>query len=422
MPHHQDHRSAHHKHSGGGSGRHHDSGGGGHHGGMGAGVAPDHSGRKLPFLWGTQEQRIPIATIPFVAGAKAPTVRIPKNGYLSKLLFRFIGNANVTVAGTARVTPPIWNLISQYVLSYNGGFQYRNMDGESMLVMNMRRCFGADVITNGPTYKTYTVTSVTNQTIGFIIEDEVNLNTQVNADKYLLAAQARNADITLDITFDSGGNVSLSNGETVAFSGTLFVEGLYLLDPPDYVHFDEPNLRKVQQILTDTSYTNLVIGDNTVPIVPVNGPKYLDILFLLQYSRASGAAPVVDTQGFSTSCSRVQLKINNGLNRYDMSSQALAQENCRQLGRASCMPALATNAALPPGWYMMNFLDDASINNAVSMVGRNVISTEKIANLWLIPTIASGTVIGSGAVIKLIKRAELPAVGGTNRGPVPLAS
>lgn len=392
--------------------------------GQGAGVASSGSdqnkkGSKLPFLWGTQEQRIPIATIPFVAGAKAATIRIPKNGYLSKLLFRFIGNANVTVAGTARTTPPLWKLIDQYVLSYNGGFQYRNMDGESMYVMNQIRSFGPDPVALGPTYKTYTVTSVTNQTIGFIIEDEVSLNTQVNADKYLLAAQARNADITLDLTFDSGSNVTISNGDTTAFSGTLYVEGLYLLDPPDYVNFDEPNLKKVQQILTDTSYTNLVIGDNTVPIVPVNGPKYMQVAFLMQYSLASGAAPSVDVQGFNTSVGRVQLKINNGLNRYDMSSMALAQENCRQLGRVVSGPS-STPGALLPGWYLMDFLDDASINNAVSMVGRNVISTQKIANLWLIPTINSGTTIGTGAVIKLIKRAELPAVGGTNRTESPL--
>lgn len=383
--------------------------------GRGGGSAMTGSdGRKLPFLWGTQEQRIPIATIPYVAGAAAATVRIPKNGYLLKLLFRFIGNANVTVAGSAG-TPPIWNFIDQYRLSYNGGFQYRNVDGESLYVMNLIRQFGPDFVTNGSTYKNYSPASATNQTIGLIMEDLVGLNTQVNADKYLLAAQARNADITLDLTFDSGTNMK-ANTETVAFSGTLFIEGLYLLDPPDYVHFDEPNLRKVQQILTDTSYTNVVVGDNTVPIVPVNGPKYMQVAFKGQFNG------VGDVQGFSTAISRVQLKINNGLNRYDMSSQALCQENAEQLGRVTCGPANATAAPLPAGWYLLDFLDDASINNAVSMVGRNVISTEKIANLWLIVTVASGTNLTANNMIKLIKRAELPAVGGTNKLESPLGS
>jgi hypothetical protein len=73
------------------------------------------------------------------------------------------------------------------------------------------------------------------------------------------------------------------------------------------------------------------------------------------------------------------------------------------------------NAGLPPGWYYLDFLSDASINNAVSQVGRNVISTERIASLWLIVTVNSGTTLTGNNMIELVKRVELPAVGGTNR-------
>lgn len=359
---------------------------------------------RLPFLWGTQEQRIQIAAIPYAAG-KAPTVRIPKNGYLSKVLFRFVGNANVTGVGAAG-TPNLLNLIQSYVLSYNGGFQYRSMDGESLYVMNLARYMGAsDPIMSGPSWKNYNPASATNQSIGFVVEDEISLNTQVNADKYLLAAQARNADITLDLTFGSAANIA-ANTETAAISGTLYVEGLYLLDPPNYTDFKQPDLSKVQQIITDTSYTNVTVGDNTVPIVPVNGPKYLQLFFKGQFNG------VADQQGYSSAFTRVQLKLNNGLNRVDMSPQALAQENIRQLGRTQVGASGAlTNGALPPGWYCLDFLNDSSVNNAVSMVGRNVISTEKIASLWLIGTVAAGTNLAANNMIKVIKRVELPAVG-----------
>lgn len=363
--------------------------------------------QKYPFLWGTQEQRIQIAAIPVTLNSKAATVRIPKNGYLSKLLFRFVGSVTVGTGGSATTaTVPLYNLIQSYVLSYNGGFQYRSMDGESMYVMNLLRYAGAqDPVVSSPNWKQYPPQTVTSTTVGFCLEDEVGLNTQVNADKYLLAAQARNADITLDVTFGGLTSIVANTEVLTAITGTLFVEGLYLLDPPDYNTFNQPDLSKVQQIITDTSYTNVVVGDNIVPIVPVNGPKYLQLAFKAQFNN------VPDPQGFSSALTRVQLRINNGLNRYDMSPQALAQENIRQLGRTSVgTAASSTNAALPPGWYFLDFLDDSSINNCVSMVGRNVISTEKIANLWLIPTVATGTTV-TNSIIKLIKRVEMPAVG-----------
>lgn len=364
---------------------------------------------RLPFLWGTQPQNIPIAQINVTPGLKAPTQRIPKNGYLLKMLFRFSGNANVTAAGSAG-TPNLLNLIGNYLLSYNGGFQYRNLDGESMYVMNLGRFAGAnDCVQGSPNWKNYNPNSATNQTVGFVVEDEVGLNIYANADKYVLAAQARNADVVLDITFGSAASIA-ANTETVAISGTLFVEGLYLLDPPSYARFEEPNLRRVQQIEVDTSYTQVVVGDNTVSVVPVNGPRYLELYFKGQFNG------VGDTQGFSSNISRIQLKINNGMNRIDMSSQALAQENIRELKRNLVGPTAAqTNAALPPGWYKLAFLDDVGVNNSVSQVGRNVISTERIAELWLIVTVAQGTNLTANNMIKLIKRVELPAVGGTNR-------
>ena len=57
-----------------------------------------------PFLFGTQEQRVPIAAIPLTPGLKAATVRIPKNGYLAKMTYRFVGSVTISGAGTATNT------------------------------------------------------------------------------------------------------------------------------------------------------------------------------------------------------------------------------------------------------------------------------------------------------------------------------
>jgi hypothetical protein len=356
---------------------------------------------RYPFLWGTQEQWTPIATIPFVAGTKAAQVRIPKNGYLLQMRYRFVGAANVTTAGSAG-TPYLPAILGSVVVSYNGGFQYRQVDGETLHMMNNIRYYGqTDPVTGGPSYTNYSPASATNQNISFVLDDEIGLNTGVNADKYLLAAQARNADITLDVTFGANPNGTFvpnngiaANTEVAAISGTLYVEGLYLLDP-DYTKFKGPDLSKVQQIVTDNSFTSLAIGDNTVPVVPVNGPKYLDLLYKVQCNGVYD--PLTVFGGYQT---RVQLKINNGLARYDISPTALLQSNVRFIGRP-----------LGRGWLYFNFLEDLSVIGVVSAVGRNVISTEKIANFWLIPTIATGTNITANNLVKLIKRVEMPAVG-----------
>lgn len=348
-------------------------------------------------------------------GQKASTVRIPKNGFLGELLFRFVGTATVTSAGTAG-TPSLLNLVSSYITSYNGGFQYRSLRFENAYILDLIRNSGPDVVMGGPSWRNYSPTSVTAQPVGFVLRDFIYLNPGVNADKYELAAHARNADITLDLTFANNPNgTAIFNGvgantETATITGTLFVEGRYQLDPPSYLKFDKPNLAKVQQIENDTSYTQLVVGDNTVSVVPLNGPKYLGLAFKV-VTNGTG-----DVQGYASQVTRIQLKINNGLNRYDISSQALAQRNCNDMQRVQCGTLAAPwNNALPPGWYYLDFLSDASINNAVSQVGRNVISTERIASLWLIVTLANGTNLSANNMIELVKRVELPAVGGSNK-------
>lgn len=365
-----------------------------------AAPAAQQQDNRLPFLWGTQEQRVPIASIQVTPGVKAPTTRVPKNGYLTKMSYRFVGAINVTTAGTG--TPLLYNVLQSVVLSYNGGFQYRSVDGESLVVMyEGRRQAAFDPYAGSTNFKNYTSTSATNQTIGFLIEDDIALNADLNADRFLLAAQARNADIVLDVTFGtspngtSQGQNGIAQGvEVGVISGTLFIEGLYLLDP-DYNKFKGPNLSEVQQYITDASFTNVTVGDNTVPVVPVNGPRYLQLYFKAQFNGTP------DVGGYASAVTRVQLKINNGLNRYDMSIQMLDQENMMKFGR--------TTDFINTGWFLLDFLDDIHLVNAVSSVGRNIISTEKIAQFWLIVTVAAGTTLTANNVIKLIKRVRMPA-------------
>lgn len=348
---------------------------------------------RLPFLWGTSEQRIPIATIPFVAGAQAATVKIPKNGYLLKMIYRFVGTATVGTVGTAGV-PYLPLVINRMVLSYNGGFQYRTLDGESLHMAYAARYKGpADPVLGSPNYVNYSPTSATAQPVSFVIEDAIGFNTGVNADKYLLAAQARNADVTLDVTFGTSAAIA-ANTEAVTLTGTLYVEGVFLMDP-DYSKFAKPDLSTVQQWTTDTSYTSLVGGDNVVPIVPINGPKYLGLLFKVQ---TGASINVFDVYGPTAALQNVRIKVNNGLEKLNQSEMALLQENFHMLQRA-----------LGRGFYYLDFASDVSLVNVMSKIGRNVISTTKVAQLWLILTMLAGTY--TGGIVKLVKRVEMPTAG-----------
>ena len=362
--------------------------------------APPARKQLLPFLWGSKQQWVQIAQIAFASGAKAPTTKIPKNGYLSKLRFRFTGSINVGTAGTGTAQSKLYNIIQSYVLSFNGGFQYRNLDGHSLYMLNnIQQGTSVDAVLNNPQYLAYNPSSATNQNFQVELADEISLNTGLNGDTFLLAAQARNADITLDITFGTNPTGSGANETTFAMNteigtitGTLFIEGLYMLDP-DYSTFAGPDLTDVQQIISDPSFTNVVAGaDNYVPITPINGPQYMQLAFYCKFNNVS------DPGGPTSNISRVRLRLNNNQDEYDYTLPGLQSENFEHWGRS-----------LPGGWYVFDWLDDVSLVNAVSPVGRNIISTEKIASLSLIVTVNSGVTV-TNSVIKLLKRIKTPAI------------
>ncbi len=330
-----------------------------------------------------------------------PSVKVPKYGYLAKLRYRFVGTSNVTTAGTAG-SPKLWYLFSNYRISLNGNYQYRNMDGETLALKNSLETLGANEPTfsvNNPNYLTYNPASATSQSFHYVVSDSIALNTGVNADRFLLAAQARNYDIVIDATFGSNPNGTAptaiggigANTEVATISGTLYIEGMYYLDP-DYSKFAAPDGTQVQQVLDDLTYTNVSIGDNVIPVVPINGPQYLQLAFKPIFNN------VIDAPGPTAKMTHVRFRVNNAQDLYDVSSQTLFQENFEHYARA-----------LPFGYYCLDFLDDMSLVNAVSAAGTKVLSTATLASLELICTVASGTTT-TNSLIKLVKRLKNPAI------------
>ena len=146
-----------------------------HHGHPGGAVGAPTDLAKYPFIWGAQEQFVPIAAINFVSGQKAPTIRIPKNGFLGEILFRFKGAINGLTGGAAGTIPNVLQIIQSYVLSYNGGFQYRSLSGEAVYVMDLIRNAGPDATQGGPSWRNYSPTGAAGQGIGWIMRDFVFL-------------------------------------------------------------------------------------------------------------------------------------------------------------------------------------------------------------------------------------------------------
>lgn len=351
----------------------------GHHAGGGGG--------RLPFQWGSREYARPLFSIPYVSGALAAQQRIIKAGWIAKMTCRLSGTATVSAAGSAG-TPTLYNLIQSYRLAFNAGFLYRSVDGEGLVMISEVETFGSiDPYTGSPQYANYSPASATAQPIGFVLEDDIALNLGANVDKFILAAHARNADITLDITFGTPANIA-ANTETATVTGTFVFDGIFMLDP-DYKHFGLPDLSSTQQWITDAGYSGvMVVGDNTVNLTPVQGPQYLQLLFKIVTQTNTP-----DPQGVTPVMTRLQLLINTGEPYIDIAGALLNYRNTMFYGRK-----------LPTGWYVLNFLDDIGLVNTVSSVARNVLSTDYIATLQMIATIASGTTISTGNQIKLLKR------------------
>ena len=346
-----------------------------------------------PFLVGSRPVWKPIAAIPFVAGAPAADTKISKNGYAQKLRFRFVGTATVSAAGTAG-TPNLKNVVASYILSLNGNFQYRSLDGESMILKSNLEVGGAnDPVFNDPSYLNYNPASATAQTVYFEVTDCIALNDGINADEFLLAAQARNYDIILSLTFGSNASI-VANTETMVLTGTLYVEAQYMLDP-DYSKFAAPDLSYVQQIVTDTSFTNVSVGENVIPIVPLNGPEYMQLAFQPLFNGT------IDTPGPTSALTRVLLRVNNSQDILDISAQDLYNENFRTWGRK-----------LPFGYYVLDFLNDMlPLVNVMSPMRTRLLSTATLNQLELHCFVASGTTV-TNSRIKLIKRLRNPAVTG----------
>lgn len=350
----------------------------------------------LPYPLGARRIPIPFGAIPYVAGGGQP-VKIPKAGLICALQLRFVGTATVSIAGTAK-TPQLWNLIKNYQVTANLGYQYRNLDGESLyLKANLEESGGNDALVGSPSYKTYDPTSATAQSVNFVLEDHISLNEDLNFMDFIVSAQSYDDDKYVQITFGQDADVKGEGGtETVALSGTLFIDGLFM-SIPDLTKYALPvGLgRQTQQCMTDAGYTGALVvasADNTIHITPVQGPRYMQLAFKGKFNGVS------DTADAASNFLTAVIKTNSSqeLERYQI--QTLLQRQYNLYGRK-----------IAGGWILLDFLSDLGIPNRMSPIRRNNYSTEEFATLDLILTLGAGNVTGN-TYIKVFKRIWSPVV------------
>ena len=350
--------------------------------------------RKVaPFAAGTRAVPMPITQWTYVPGQQVSYV-LPKSGFLSALRFRFSGTVTVGVAGAA-TTPRLERVIGNYLLSANYGYQYRNLDGDTLkLKTELENPFVSNAVTAAGTWRNYNPASATAQPVNFVLEDHVDLNDQLNFDRFLISAQTIDSDRVIQITFGQQNDIIAETGtETITtVAGTLFLEGLYFT-VPDTSRYALPNTAEVQQCLVDTSYTGVVVGTNTINLTPVQGPRYAQIAFKPVFNGVS------DSVNFASAITGIRLRANNQEDLLNYSGQALIWRM-----------ASLYRKSFPPGWFVLDFLSDIGIPNQASPLMRDVVSTEAFSTLWLNVDVANGTTLGATPVIKLFKRIVAPVL------------
>lgn len=348
-----------------------------------------------PFALGSKEFRRRLFQIPFASGAIGAQQKVEKAGWLAQAIFDFQGSAVVTAAGTAG-TPNLANIIQNYSLNFNAGYPYRNVDGESMAMIDEVQYAGPyDPVYASPQYQVYNpATLTTPQPIGFIIHDHIAQNLGPNVDKYLLAAHAMNGDLTLQLSFNTPVQAA-ANTETATITGVFDIHGIFMLDP-DYRRFTLPDTGEIQQWIMDTGSVNgtLAVGVNSVNLTPIQGPKYLGLFFKVMLG---GAGNVPDPQGATPAMQNVQLVLNTGLPLLDVTGRILHNDNTRLYQRK-----------LPNGWYALDFLSDTGILNLSSPFQRKSLATRLLSQLQLNVNINAGTTIGAGNGLKILKRLSYP--------------
>jgi hypothetical protein len=351
----------------------------------------------LPYALGARRIPIPLGSIPFAAGSQT-NFKLPKTGLLGALQLRFVGTVTVGTAGAA-TTPQLWNIIKNYLVTANLGYQYRNMDGETLLLKaDMDFDGNNDVLTGSPTFKTYNPASATAQPVNFVLEDHISLNEDLNFTDFMVSCQTYDDDKYVSITFGAITDIIGEGGTEVitSITGTLFIDGLYFSIPDLKQYALPPTLGKqTQQCLTDAGYSGgLVVAnaDNTIHLTPVQGPRYMQIAYKCKFNGVS------DTADVNSLVNTVVLKANSSVELERYAAQTLIQRAYNLYGRK-----------LLNGWVLLDYLSDIGIPNRMSPIRRNNYSTEEFSTLDLILNLGAATVTGN-TYIKIFKRIWSPVV------------
>lgn len=267
----------------------------------------------IPFRAAARQHFTQVGVIAYTAGTKAPTINLPKVGYLATLVIRIFGT--MTGDGTAptyvNTVEQAFNLISRFRVNGNGGnlnvCDLTGFDLYCLSHLGWERGFKLDAGGTGsssvdPTlFKTPLASGATTDfAITYAIP--VNANQGLNFDTGLILLQAQDAVYTLDMDFAPLASIYATHAPTPS---NMTVEVGYLwyeFPDPNRVALPPPLICRLQA----QDYQPVIAGENHL-VVPRAGTLMQAIII-----------NKIDGGYSSTVVDEVSLKLNLNATAYNM--------------------------------------------------------------------------------------------------------
>lgn len=317
--------------------------------------------KLMPFAAGTRLRRQYIGSVPFAAGAKAPSLQLPRVGMLSRLICVLEGTGTFSAAGALADSGP-WNIINRIQLNTNIG---------SAAVVDVSGYGGAVVqphyrIGNKPALRANYAAPI--QTTGSTIRLPWGFNVAVNQGQNftdgLLNLQAPEVTVSVDITF---GAVTDYSTTLTALAGNVYVYYEYF-EIPDPRAFEMPRLA-----LHRTLEESLPVGQTGANIITI--PRMGTLLSLDNVIRLNGAR--------SNSWDSFALRFNKTDSVYQVDQRWQAMDEGYWFG-----------VDTDTGVIRQDFFHAQGVLN--SGTSRDAIDTEQLTTLEQIVNISAGAGLGVG--------------------------
>lgn len=326
--------------------------------------------KLLPFAAGTRLRRQYIGSVPFVAGAKAPSLQLPRVGMLSRLVTVFDGLGTFSGAGALADSGP-YNILNRIQLNTNiGSAAVIDVSGYGAAVVQPHYRQGNKAGTAGIGAATPSATYFAAPVVGAGVPVRIPLGFDVavnqgqNFTDGLINLQAPEVTVSVDIQF---GALADYGTTLTGLTGNVYVYYEYF-EIPDPRAFEMPRLA-----LHRTLEEQLPVGQTGANIVTI--PRMGTLLSLDNIIRLNGAR--------SDSWDSFALRFNKTDSVYQVDQRWQRMDERYWFG---CEPDV--------GVIRQDYFHAQETLNAGT--SRDSIDTEQLTTLEQIVNVSAGATLGVG--------------------------